>query len=293
MLRQRLLLGPVLIAALIGIIWLDAYLQRVTGIAALIILPAMVLIGIMAGRELGVIFKTRGIRSSRLITCIAVVLGLVVSSFTARDHAGLSGVAIVCTAAGFVLLGSMIYYARNHTTDGVLAATAVTLLAFVYVGLMGGFLVVLRKEHDGWLILGILLITKAYDIGAYFTGRAIGRHKLIPWLSPGKTWEGLVGGLLVASGMGVLCVFAARWTGVAQVVADLNPAAGAVLGLLFGLVGQGGDLMASLLKRDAGVKDYSSVLPGFGGVLDVIDSPLLVAPVAYWTLAATANILST
>jgi phosphatidate cytidylyltransferase len=115
---------------------------------------------------------------------------------------------------------------------------------------------------------------------------------MIPWLSPGKTWEGVAGGLAVSALVGAL----GRWLLVSQgllVPTALNGhlawvlLGGAIAGLIFGGVGQVGDLMASLLKRDAGVKDSGSTVPGFGGVLDVIDSPLLVAPVAYWWLAVT------
>lgn len=288
MLRQRLLLGPVLIVGLIGVIWLDAFIFSHTGYRATIVFPVMVVLGLLAGIELTGIFHRRGIPASRIITCAAITLGLAVSSFTRKEHADLSGVAIVCTAAAGVMLLSMIYYSRNHSAEGVMAASAVTLLAFVYLGLMGGFLVVLCKEHDGWLVLGLLLITKSYDIGAYFTGRAIGRHKLIPWLSPGKTIEGLCGGLVVSACVGAGLVLATRESGVAAPLSGLHVGVGAALGGLLGLVAQGGDLIASLLKRDAGVKDYSDRLPGFGGILDVIDSPLLVAPVAYWALTVLA-----
>ncbi len=292
-LRQRLLFGPILIAALVGLVVLDQWIERQTGIAATAIFPAMLAIAILAGIELVGIFARRGIATSRVVTCSAITLGLAVASFTRREHADLPAVALVCTAAAFVMLMSMIYYSRNHTAEGVVAASAVPLLAFVYVGLMGGFIVVLRKEHDGWLVLGVLLVTKAYDIGAYFTGRLIGRHKMIPWLSPGKTWEGLAGGLALSTLAGVGAVALARETGVAQTVAALSVPQAAGIGFLLGLVGQGGDLLASLLKRDAGVKDYSDRLPGFGGVLDVIDSPLLVAPVAYWVIALITSIHQT
>jgi phosphatidate cytidylyltransferase len=123
------------------------------------------------------------------------------------------------------------------------------------------------------------------DTGAYFTGRAIGRHKLIVWLSPGKTWEGLIGGVITSSLVGLLFAWLSQ--------RFLSPGdhvplhLGAIWGCIFGLVGQFGDLMKSLLKRGAGIKDSSSLLPGLGGVLDVLDSPLMVAPVAYWLAAAT------
>ena len=105
----------------------------------------------------------------------------------------------------------------------------------------------------------------------------MGRRKLIPWLSPGKTWEGLFFGLLTAAAIGALLAtqmdvrrgYSLPWW------------KGALFGAIIGGIGQAGDLLESLMKRDAEVKDSGSLIPGFGGVLDVIDSPLLAAPFAY------------
>ncbi|MCC7407600.1 MAG: phosphatidate cytidylyltransferase, partial [Phycisphaeraceae bacterium] len=154
-----------------------------------------------------------------------------------------------------------------------------------------------RRWHDAEVVAAIILITKACDVGAYFTGRFLGRHKLIPWLSPGKTWEGLLGGVALSALVALLLAWLLNDLGLAghwqpnprQFVPQpyplwLVPIAGAILGL----VGQFGDLTASLFKRDAGFKDSGSSVPGFGGLLDVIDSPLIVAPVAYWLLRLAA-----
>ena len=127
----------------------------------------------------------------------------------------------------------------------------------------------------GWLFL-VVGATWAMDIAAYVVGRAIGRHKLCPAISPGKTIEGAIGGLVgavaVACGMGM-------WLGLSVVQAVL-------LGVLLGIGGQAGDLFESLLKRRAGVKDSGALLPGHGGVLDRFDSLLFNAPIAYYTLRA-------
>jgi phosphatidate cytidylyltransferase len=131
----------------------------------------------------------------------------------------------------------------------------------------------------------VLVTTKSCDIGAYFTGRAIGRHKLIQWLSPGKTWEGFFGGVLFAGVVGGIGAWVLSEVGVNS---PSSIAIGTLAGLAFGVVGQAGDLIASLFKRDAGIKDAGHVLPGFGGVLDVLDSLLLALPVAYWILKAGA-----
>ncbi|MGP1345850.1 MAG: phosphatidate cytidylyltransferase [Phycisphaerales bacterium] len=302
MLRTRLILGPFLILGVLLVVWGDQALEEGGFMPGLLLMPAFVIVGILAARELVAITRLRRIVASTWLTPAAVLLGLAVSGAIAgqgwivgvlnllpavpdEDAAARLGGAVVATAAAVVLCASLAYYARHKSAEGVLAATSVTLFAFVYLGLMGGFLLLIRREHTAWMLLGVLLVTKSYDIGAFFVGRWLGRTKLIAWLSPGKTWEGFYGGLLLSLVVGALAALLGRASGVTPGLAWWH---GALLGALFGAIGQGGDLIASLLKRDAGVKDASRALPGFGGVLDVIDSPLLVAPVAYWLLAAAA-----
>ncbi len=283
MLRHRLTLGPILIAIVIGVIWLDEWLEAQSGYASLIIFPCVLGAALAAVQEIAPIFRALNTRASRRVLSAAATLGLCAAALTPHEIAGISGVAIVCSAAVVILIGSIVIYSRQQTTAGVTAGASAALFVFVYLGLLGGFLVVLRNAYSAWVLLGVVLVTKSCDIGAYFTGRAIGRHKLIPWLSPGKTWEGLVGGVALSTGVGV----AALATGhAADQLTELSLMSGALIGGVLGVVGQGGDLVASVLKRDAGVKDYSSVLPGFGGVMDVLDSALLTAPVAYWMLIA-------
>jgi phosphatidate cytidylyltransferase len=285
-LRHRLTFGPVLIALFVGVIWLDEWLRSRGGPAGAAFTTLLVLVGIEAGRELAKIFRARAIKTSVRLNSLAVIAGTLSSSFTPEELGSLPGTAIVCTAGAGVMLAAMLYYSRRQTTEGVVAATAATLLAFVYVGMLSGFLVVLAKEYTGWVMLGVVLVTKSYDIGAYFTGRFLGRNKLIPWLSPGKTWEGLAGGVLVSAAAGAVAV---RFIPDGAGLPPIGLWQGAIAGAIFGLVGQAGDLVASLLKRDAGLKDYSRALPGFGGVMDIADSPLLVAPVAFWTLHLLAG----
>jgi phosphatidate cytidylyltransferase len=158
-----------------------------------------------------------------------------------------------------------------------------TVLATLYLGGLGWFLMALRVKHSQpgsrvqfngstQVILLILLVVKFTDIGAYFGGRRFGRHKLIPWLSPGKTWEGLFFGLLTAALVGWAC---------GASIESLPWWKAIIAGVVIGGIGQLGDLLESLMKRDAEVKDSGKLIPGFGGVLDVIDSPLLAAPFAY------------
>lgn len=295
MLRYRLLLGPVLIAFLLGVFWADAALQRTAvphWLAPLVLgrqtfPPGLAMFALalaispLASYELVNILRANGVTASKRAAWLATTLGLAVSCVIPTDIAGSLGAAIVASVAAFVLVGSLMFYSRKKTVEGVVAAAGGTLFAFAYLGLLFGFLLAIRREHSAWLVLAVLLITKSCDIGAYFTGRAVGRHKLIPWLSPGKTWEGLVGGVAFATALGALAAWLSTRT---PDIDDYALWQGATLGAALALIGQLGDLLASLLKRDAGIKDSSSVLPGFGGVLDVIDSPLLAGPAAFWLL---------
>ena len=201
---------------------------------------------------------------------------------------------LVPTILALSLVAAVIQHSRNHRVDGAMANAGGTLLAIVYLGVLPGFFLPICMTHSAWMVLAIVGVVKAADVGAYFTGKAVGRHKLIPWLSPGKTVEGFVGGLALSAVVGAAIAAAlknsnwggngaidqARWADVSMAVALT---VGGLSGIVLGAVGQLGDLLESLLKRDAGVKD-SGALPGFGGVLDVLDSPLLAAPVAYWLL---------
>ena len=152
-----------------------------------------------------------------------------------------------------------------------------TMFTLIYLGLFPAGLIRLRWWPESLALTALALtifVPKCGDIGAYFTGRLIGRHPLAPRLSPKKTWEGCVGGLITSMLTAVLLsetapIFPGGWR---EALA---------FGFLIGLAAVVGDLAESLLKRDALVKDASASVPGFGGLLDVIDSVILAAPVAY------------
>jgi phosphatidate cytidylyltransferase len=152
---------------------------------------------------------------------------------------------------------------------------AATVFLFVYLGILPGFLVALRwHDHAELLLTLTIFVPKCGDIGAYFTGHAIGRHKFTPLLSPKKTWEGFAGGMLASMAVSVGLSFAAP-------VFRYGIPEAAAYGAVVGLAGVLGDLAESMIKRDAGSKDAGSRIPGFGGILDVIDSILFAAPVSY------------
>jgi phosphatidate cytidylyltransferase len=168
------------------------------------------------------------------------------------------------------------------------AAVAGTVLIIAYVGLLGSFLVQMRWLEGcrhGLVPMAFLIATaKGADVGAYTVGRLAGRRKLWPAISPNKTVEGALGGLAFALAAALMV----EWVAVERVgvVTALGWGGAALFGLVIGVVAQVGDLMESMIKRDCGRKDASAAVPGFGGVLDVLDSLLFAAPVAYglWAL---------
>jgi phosphatidate cytidylyltransferase len=169
---------------------------------------------------------------------------------------------------------------RYRKPGGNIANLAAAVFTLVYVGFMLSFAVQLRVWWGMAALASWIIVVKMGDIGAYIVGRLIGRHKMAPLISPGKTIEGAMGALAF-SYLGSWLTF--RWL-VPVLMPELfdpHPWWGWIaFGLLAGTAGMFGDLFESLLKRDVGRKDSSTWLPGFGGVLDIIDSLLLSAPVA-------------
>jgi phosphatidate cytidylyltransferase len=297
-LRHRLILGPIFVLFLIAGLWLDEVLDQTpspewlaswlplgeTLPPGIVIFAATIVLALLAASELARILSVNGITTSAWATCVAALAGLLASTLTPSGAQGVTGSAVISSVAAGVLVASLVYYSRRKSVEGIVASAGGTLLSFVYLGVLFGFFVFIRREHSAWVVLWVLLVTKSCDIGAFFTGRSIGRHKLIPWVSPGKTWEGLIGGVITSAAVAAVGMVALQaWVDESSLP---GPWLAAVAGATFGLIGQAGDLVASLFKRDAGIKDASSILPGFGGVMDVVDSPLLVAPAAYWWLAA-------
>lgn len=154
-----------------------------------------------------------------------------------------------------------------------------TLLGIFYIGLFAGTIIDIREffrdEYikGGYLIISILAAIWICDSAAFFIGSAIGKHKLFPRVSPKKSWEGAAAGFIFA----ILAFIAAKY-----IILDFISLMDAVaLGIIVGIIGQAGDLVESLLKRDAGVKDSSVLIPGHGGIFDRFDSLFLTAPVVY------------
>jgi phosphatidate cytidylyltransferase len=183
-------------------------------------------------------------------------------------------------AVGASVVGFLVEMRRFTGPQRITERLALTGFVILYLGLLPSCLAQLRWLPDStWAIALAVFVPKGNDIGAYFTGkfltgRLLGRHPMTPHLSPKKTWQGLTGGMVVSA---VLAVGLNAWSGG---ILGSWPLAVA-FGLVVGTAGVLGDLAESLLKRDLQTKDASQTIPGFGGVLDVVDSLLFAAPVAY------------
>lgn len=162
----------------------------------------------------------------------------------------------------------------------MLTGIGVTILGVLYVAFLGGFLVATRVGFDNVpglstdLLLFFFVVIFGSDAGAYFAGRAFGKHKLAPKISPSKTVEGLVGGLVAAGGFAALCTL--------TFFAELPYKFSIPLAAVMAAVGVLGDLAESAMKRGSKTKDAASILPGHGGLLDRLDSLLFNAPILYY-----------
>lgn len=286
MLKYRLLVGFPMAAVALGLLWADPW-PAFPGLAVLV-----TLVGLSATNELYRLFPAADRPPVISATAVIVVLW----ANWAPIMFGTGHVPpqpdwpplFISLAAG--ILATLMGVVLTYQPDGRASARAANgVFIIVYLGLLPSFLINLRWLPIGigfWAVVATIFVPKVGDIGAYFTGRLIGRHPMAPILSPKKTWEGFVGGLLASVGTAVgIHYLAPQFLDVRpQLVPGLFlsgwPEAVA-FGLVVGAVGVFGDLFESLLKRDAQVKDASASIPGFGGVLDVIDSVLFAAPVAY------------
>lgn len=188
------------------------------------------------------------------------------------------GMAVVLPAA--VIVPALFYLFRFRELDTVVARIGKTAFGLIYAGILLSYIALLKRDggaNGGDWVLLVLMTAFFGDTGAYFAGRAFGKAKLYPAISPGKTRAGAVGGL---AGSFLAAVLANVWF-----FPELGWGHGAALTLIGGALGQCGDLIESMIKRSCGVKDSGKLLPGHGGMLDRIDAVILIAP-WMWIYAA-------
>ena len=190
---------------------------------------------------------------------------------------------LILTVALFMILVLVTQTFRfQKDFSKMLTGVGVTILGVLYVAFLGGFLISIRSGFDetgvpflSTKLLGFFfLVVMGADTGAYYVGKNLGKHKLAPKISPGKTWEGVIGGLVLSSAFAAISSF--------TFFPELSYKFSIPLAIIMSVVGLFGDLAESAMKRGAGAKDAANVLPGHGGLLDRLDSLLFNAPILYY-----------
>jgi phosphatidate cytidylyltransferase len=300
MLRTRLILSAFFIPGFVLLCWLDAQTGRY---APLLFLFALFLT-VQSCRELaGLLRLGRGSLAAIIVGCIAILLAVWAWHVAAPEPAQMPDEAVPLAEAASPALGALgpalltyacvvlvLLFVRAvafSEPGGHTATLGAEVFAVSYVGVLLATTAELRWIGSGalgYLAIGSLVIgAKVGDIGGYSFGRLFGKRKLAPALSPGKTWAGAVGAVATAA------MATALWIRYAGPLLGVTPGEWPhllVFGAILGLVGLVGDLCESMLKRDAGQKDASHLMPAFGGLLDLIDSILFSSPVALllWTV---------
>jgi len=229
-------------------------------------LVVMMLFLVQGLRELAEAFSARSIR----IPVPPLYAGMVAAPLAAYVW----GPEALVAAVALAILASLVWRMAEGPAEGYVPDATAAVFAAGYLVLMGGIVALLIAPEDGdHRIVIFIAVTIASDIGGYFAGTFFGRHKLAPAISPKKTWEGVTGSALACMLVGAWLVWwlldgGALWHGV-------------VIGAAAVVTATAGDLIVSMLKRDLGIKDMGSLLPGHGGVMDRLDSLVATAPVVW------------
>jgi phosphatidate cytidylyltransferase len=229
----------------------------------------------LAAWEYSTLFHTGGLKPATLLV-VGGTLALVIG----RSINGLTSAAWMIS---LLVLLAMTYHLFSYEFGRDQAATdfAVTLAGVFYIGWIGAYFISLRSLPEGkWWVLVVLPAVWFADGGAYFIGKSFGRHPLSRRLSPNKTWEGYLGGII--TGVFLTALFAAIWRVAAGSYSAITPLRGALVGLVMSIIPTLGDLGESMIKRQMGVKDSGNILPGHGGAFDRIDSWLWAAVLGYY-----------
>lgn len=231
---------------------------------------------VLALFEFYVLAKQRGLAPETSAGFVAAIAILIVSFFAADMALNLLLVqlVIIVLTAGSLIAATL----RGAPFDKMLSSVGATILGVLYIALLGSHLVAIRvalsQEMSAHLLSFFFLVLMGGDAGAYYVGRALGKRKLAPSISPGKTWEGVAGGVAAAL---LMAAIAHYWF-----FHELPLKLALPLAAVMTVVGILGDLAESALKRGAGAKDAANILPGHGGLLDRLDSLLFNAPLIYY-----------
>ncbi len=273
MLKKRVITAICGIPVLVAAIWFEDFLPWFTILIALL--------GVLASLEFSRLVNTSRAQTFVFYGACMTVLHILlrdVNLLEIIDNAFSKAYIPLILLAALVLPLLWSWLPVRHRSEGSAWKGGVwTIIGIIYLGWTLGHLVALRGLVDGrnWVFLA-LFVTFTYDTAAYFTGRTIGRHKMAPRISPGKTWEGAAGGLIGAI---LVSLFFTLDTPLGL---PINWGDALVLGLLISFFGQAGDLLESAFKRYTSVKDSGKALPGHGGFLDRLDSIVFSGLVVYY-----------
>jgi phosphatidate cytidylyltransferase len=278
MLKHRLIFGTLMTLAFIAIVLLDGLLDGSLaaspdddkGIRGTLLVVLVALLMVPGLFELSKLAAAKGAKI--LLPCSIPVSVLLVSSWYWLQFFTTATAFPLCLLLAFALMACFLYQRIRYGLSGVIANCGAACFSILYLGLLGAFVPAVRIDFGPWQLLMLIFVVKCSDIGAYTFGLLFGKHKFSPVISPKKTWEGMAGAVvaavIVAVVFAVSCDIMAWWLGV-------------LFGAGFAFIGQMGDLAESMIKRDAEKKDASNNVPGFGGILDVVDSVLVTAPFGY------------
>lgn len=268
MLLHRVISSTVIIAALLAVaLWVPE-----PGLVVVVMI-----VGMMGAYEFARLLDRAGAAAERglIVLGTGAYLGALGWGSQAWGAAQASEIVLAGFALWFAAIGIRVLVRADGSAFSAIGGAAA---AVAYTGILFGFILLLLTMGGRLLPLYMILLVKVTDSAAYLIGSAVGRHKAFPRISPGKTWEGCLGGV-AASMAAALLVSAVGGGMVGSVRIPVGHAL--VLGALLAVTGIVGDLLESMFKRAAGVKDSGSWIRGMGGVLDVIDSLLLASPVLY------------
>jgi phosphatidate cytidylyltransferase len=277
MLKHRLLYGTLMTALFAGIVvfdgWLDGSLTAGAADKSIQATVFYILVAIMVSLAQLELSKLAAARNLRIFTPVSIILSILFAgTWYWLQLVKIRPMIYISILSAFTLAALFLYQYLRYGTSGVIANCGANYLSIIYIGLFCGFVLGIRIEFGLWALLMFVFVIKSADIGAYTAGSLFGKHKFSPKISPGKTWEGMAGAVGGAIIVSLLFAITCDIMGILSAV---------IFGFCFAFVGQAGDLVESMMKRDAEQKDSSNNVPGFGGILDIMDSAMFAAPFAY------------
>jgi CDP-diglyceride synthetase len=282
----RIFIGILLIGSLLGLIYADEHFtgavvewlpnQHIPAGGVLFAASALIILPLLS-LELSRLLRAINTAAPKFAWTLSVALCAFVAGSTWQFQWNF--VALVAGATLLLALAPAVLAATQKKWHAALTIFGYWVLISIWIGWLPACWIEVRSNIPAWALAWAVLTVKSGDIGAYFTGVAFGKNRMAAWVSPKKSWEGLAGGIILS------CVVGAALTN----ALGQSILVGVAFGALAAFIGMLGDLSESILKREAQAKDSGRILPGMGGIFDVMDSLLPTAPLALWLLAKSST----